>query len=170
MLDVYGRDQILGFLKALDKELDEPFELILIGGTAATLAYKVTRATRDIDAINDVKGLQKAYEATKQKTGVDIPLEQVSVFDAPYDYEDRLVILEDSSLTNLVIKIPEIHDLILMKTIRGYEHDFEAIQEMIEKNEVSKSTLEERIRNELGQAIGNKKRIGLNFSALLELF
>ena len=46
---VFDPDQILKFLKALDGYLSEKHEVILIGGSAASLAYRVSKATKDVD-------------------------------------------------------------------------------------------------------------------------
>lgn len=33
-------------------------------------------------------------------------------------------------LARLVVRVPEKHDLVLMKTVRGYEHDLQAAEEI----------------------------------------
>lgn len=70
-------------------------------------------------------------------------------------------------LKKLIVKIPEIHDFILMKTIRGYEHDLDVIQEISKKNKVSKEVLIKRFETEMDHVIGNKKMLTLNFAATL---
>lgn len=170
MFETFGRDKIVIFFKALDGELDKGFELILIGGTAAALAYRVTRATQDIGVINTLEGVKRAYNKAQKKTGIEIPIEQVAVYDAPYEYEDRLKKYKKIRLKKLILKVPEIHDLILMKTVRGYEHDFDVIEEIIKKNKVSKKILEDRIKNEMTHVIGDENKLKLNFEVLLELF
>jgi hypothetical protein len=82
--------------------------------------------------------LDSAYKKAKEDTGLQIPLSQAGVADAPYNFEDRLIEYKRLKLKQLIIKIPEIHDFILMKTIRGYVHDFDVIEEISKKNKVKK--------------------------------
>jgi len=51
-------------------------------------------------------------------------MDLVGVHNASYENEDRLKELNRIKLKNLRLLVPEIHDLILMKTIRGYAHDW----------------------------------------------
>lgn len=51
------------------------------------------------------------------------------VADAPHDFESRLE-RTLPELRRLVALVPERHDLVLMKTLRCYEHDLEAIVEL----------------------------------------
>jgi CRISPR/Cas system CMR-associated protein Cmr5 small subunit len=90
MFEVYSRGDIVRFLKAIDKEMKNEYQLILIGGTAATLAYKVTRATHDIDVLNDLSSLKNAIAEAQNSTGIHILVEQVTVHDGPYNMEERL--------------------------------------------------------------------------------
>ncbi|MCI0411851.1 DUF6036 family nucleotidyltransferase [bacterium] len=163
----YASKDIKTLLKAIDANLDRKFEIILIGGAAALLAYKATRLTQDIDAFNNISALKSAYEKAKQDTGLEIPLSQAGVADAPYNFEDRLIQYSKMKLKRLIIKIPEIHDFILMKTIRGYEHDLDVIEEISKRNKVSKEVLIERFETEMDHVIGNKKMLALNFAATL---
>ena len=163
----YTDEDFKKLLKAIDSHLTKKAELILIGGAAALLAYKATRLTQDIDSFNNIKALEKAYEEAKKETGLDIPMSQAGVAEAPYNFEDRLVSY-DLKLKNLIVKVPEIHDFILMKTVRGYEHDLEVIEQISKKNEIDKSILIERFEKEMNEAVGNKRALQLNFAAVLE--
>jgi len=164
----YGPEDFKKLLKAIDAHLDRKVDIILIGGTAALLAYKATRLTQDIDSFTKITAvLQKAYELAKKETGLDIPLSQAGVADAPYHFEDRLLPYRKIAFKHLNVLIPEIHDFILMKTIRGYEHDLEVIEEISKKNKVNKDILIRRFEDEMDHVIGNKNRLKLNFAAVL---
>ena len=139
----------------------------MIGGAAALLAFKATRLTSDIDAFNNITSLKDAYEKAKIDTGLEISLSQAGVADAPYNFEDRLMVYKELRLKLLVVKIPEIHDFILMKMIRGYEHDLEVIEEVTRKNKVDQAILIERYETEMSHVIGNKRTLDLNFAAVL---
>ncbi len=155
------------FLKSVDKHLTKDFELIIIGGAAASLAYKVKMVTQDIDTIHSIKGLESAYEKAKKETKLDILLSETGVWDAPSDFEARLIEV-DGSYKRLTVKVPEIHDLILMKIIRGYEHDLEAIEEMAKKNKVSQDILVERFMEEMGAVVGDRRNLELNFLGMID--
>jgi hypothetical protein len=84
------KDELERFLMAIDQALGQPVEVIVIGGTAAALHYGVTRATHDIDTWTTVKGdLAAAAERARLATGLDIPVTQSGVADAPHDFESR---------------------------------------------------------------------------------
>lgn len=163
----YTRREFNILLKAMDANLERKVEIIVIGGAAALLQYKSTRLTSDIDSFNNINSLQAAYKKAKKETGLDIPLSQAGVADGPYNFEDRLKTYKGISMKKLIVKIPEIHDLILMKTVRGYEHDLEVIQEICRKNRVNRKVLVERYETEMGHVIGNKSTLDLNFAAVL---
>lgn len=156
------------FLLAIDGLLTKKVEVIIIGGTAAALAYKVSMATQDIDTWNSIKGLESAYKKAKEQTQLDIPMGRVSVGDAPYNFEDRLVQFKPKKFKKLKILMPDVVDLILMKTLRGYEHDLKAIASMVQKNKVKPKVLIDRYLTELSAAIGDKRKRDLNFIAVIE--
>jgi len=164
----FTKKDIERLLIALDKYLEEPAEMILIGGTAALLAYQTSGRTQDIDTFNKTNHLKKAHKKAIAETGINIPLSRSSVADGPYDFESRLIIYKDLQLKSLIIKIPDVVDLILMKIIRGVEHDLETIRELIQKNHVSSKILIERFKNEMGHVIGDPKKLRLNLLAMLE--
>jgi hypothetical protein len=163
----YTDKDIQTLLKAIDANLNRKCEIILIGGAAALLAYKATRLTLDIDSFNRIAPLENAYEKAKQDTGLNIPLSQAGVADAPYNFEDRLVEYKRLKLKKLIIKIPEVHDFILIKTVRGYQHDLDVIEEISKKNKVKKEVLIERFETEMDHAIGNNRMLRQNFAVTL---
>lgn len=152
-------------LRAIDKHLDEPAKLIVIGGAAASLAYQVKRGTTDIDTMNDPRAAMKAYHAAVKDTGIDPPLGAAGVADAPYEYESRLRRLRVPKLARLEVLVPEKHDLVLMKIVRGNEGDFETAKEIATTSGLRLSTLEKRFVEEMGHVIGDPRRIRLNFLA-----
>jgi len=143
-LKKYTAEQIKIFLKAMDNLATTRCEIILIGGSAAALAYNVIETTQDIDSWNNVDQIKEAYEKAKVSTGFNIPFGKVSVGDGPYNFEDRLIDFEPAVFKNLQVRVPEVMDLILMKTVRGYEHDLNAIEQMIKTQKVSLEKLTEK--------------------------
>ncbi len=101
------------------------------------------------------------------ETGLEIPLSQAGVADAPYSFEDRLIPYDQASFSCLHVLIPEIHDFILMKTVRAYEHDLDVIEEILQKNKVKKDILIERFDKEMNHVVGDKTKLKQNFAAVL---
>ncbi len=52
---MFQRTEIERFLRAVDKALTKRLELIVIGGSAATLHCGAARATQDIDTLTSVR-------------------------------------------------------------------------------------------------------------------
>ena len=139
----------------------------MIGGTAAALHYGVTRATHDIDTWTIVQDdLAAAAERARVSTGLDIPVTQSGVADAPFDFESRLERVLPH-LDRLRVFVPEKHDLALMKAIRGYEHDLQAIAEIHAHSPLDPETLIRRFQDEMAP-IGDPARIRGNILAVVE--
>jgi hypothetical protein len=152
------KDELERFLGAVDQALVQPVEVIVIGGTAAALHYGVTRATHDIDTWTIVQGdLAAAAERARVATGLDIPVTHSGVADAPFDFESRLERVLPH-LDRLRVLVPEKHDLALMKAVRGYEHDLQAIAEIHAHSPLDLATLIRRFQDEM-TPIGDPARI-----------
>ena len=161
------KDELERFLEAVDQALAHPVEVIVIGGTAAALHYGVTRATHDIDTWTTVQDdLTAAAKRARVSTGLDVPMAQSGVADAPFDFESRLERVLPH-LDRLRVLVPEKHDLVLMKAIRGYEHDFQAIAEIHAHSPLDLETLVRRFQDEM-TPIGDPARIRGNVVALVE--
>lgn len=104
-----------------------------------------------------------------QSTGLRIPLGPAGVEDGPYNYVDRLKTVKTSGLKHLSVKIPEQHDLVLMKMIRGQEHDLEVIEAIHRNSPLSLDTLVTLMAQEMTHVHGRKKDILLNFFGMVEL-
>jgi len=115
----YVRAEIERFLRAVDLALKRRATVIVIGGGAAALKYRIDDPTTDIDTFNPLgANLKRAIRAAREATGLAMPFEQSGVADGPYDFEDRLL-RAMPRLVRLTVLVPERHDLALMKTVRG---------------------------------------------------
>lgn len=165
----FRASELKRFLRAVDRNLSSPFRLVIIGGSAALLGYGVNRITQDIDIWgSEFRKIGSALAAAKAETGLEIPVEYPGVEDAPYDFEDRLKVLRISGLDRLLVLIPEKHDLVLMKMIRGEEPDLEVAEEIKEKRGLDPATLITRYLLEMKHITGDLRRIDLNFLALMD--
>lgn len=164
----FGRDELTRFMKSLDKHLSGPRRVILIGGAAASLAYGITRVTTDVDTINDIGELEEALRLASSETGLDVPFQSVAIYDAPYHFEDRLVSV-DMALEKLQIVVPEKHDLVLMKVVRGQENDRDAIQQIADNVGLEETTLVDRFKSEMTHVIGRPEQLRGNFLSVIEM-
>lgn len=163
----YLKTDLERFLRAVDAALERPADVILIGGAAAALQYGATRPTRDIDTWNAIhEGLSLAASSARLSTGLEVPLQQSGVADAPSEFETRLDrVLAD--LQQLLVFVPERHDLVLMKAVRAYEHDLEVIDEIHARFPLDLEILVARWETEMSP-VGDPLRVRGNFLAVVE--
>jgi hypothetical protein len=164
----YNRVELVTFLKGLDSELTAPVTLLIIGGAAATLRYGATATTKDIDTWNSIPpAVHEAAARARAATGLAIPIEQASVADAPYHYEDRTR-RTPLKLQRLHLLVPERHDLALMKVIRGDRHDEDVIAEIHAKTPLALAVLIDRFENEMGHVIKDERILRQQFRQLID--
>jgi hypothetical protein len=166
----FDRAELRAFLKAVDANLDRSAKMLIIGGAAASLRYGATRKTQDIDTWGGfVRAVENAVEKAREATGLDVPVAPAGVAEAPYHFEDRLVSL--SGFRHLIVRVPDRYDLALMKATRGYQHDFDVIQEMHKRRPFQFAKLRNRFDTEMTHVtakVGGQKELRDNFVALVE--
>lgn len=156
---VFLREELVRFLEEVDAALIESLGAVVIGGAAAVIHYGVEDGTRDIDTWTTVQDeLARAVAVASQRTGFSLPFAKSGVADGPYDFESRLQ-RALPHLQHLTVMVPERHDLVLMKIIRGYEHDLEAIEAIHRRAPLDLKVLLERYRTEMGSVIGDPQRL-----------
>ena len=149
----FSKDELLKFLQAVDDSLSEPVELTIIGGAAAALHYGATQVTNDIDTWERLTSVVlKAVREAAEKTGLKIPVNQVGIAESPYFYQDRLIRLK-LRFRKLVVRVPERHDLALMKMARGTQHDLAVLEQMHAVQAFDLETLVSRFEEEMGETI-----------------
>ena len=160
--------ELRAFLTAIDAHLSKHARMIIIGGSAVAVAYGVDTGTIDVDTWEtDLRPIARAITAARHDTGLDIPVSDASVGDVPWKYEERIVrILPE--LSRLAVFALEKHDLTLSKTVRGYENDLVAIEGLHQRHGLDLDTLVARWADEMDHAIGDRKRLDLNFQLMIE--
>ena len=154
----YVRAEIERFLRAVDRALKRPATVIIIGGGAAALKYRIDDPTTDIDTFNALGAdLRRAIDAARKATGLAMPFEQSGVADGPYDFEDRLL-RAMPRLARLTVLVPERHDLALMKAVRGDQADFAKLQAIHERKPFDLSVLVRRYEEEMGLVVIDPRR------------
>jgi hypothetical protein len=164
----YTPAELRRFLAAVDRALARPAEVVIIGGAAAAIEYGVASGTRDIDTWTRVHAeLAAAAARAREATGLAIPFAQSGVADGPFDFESRLERVLPR-LKRLRASVPERHDLVLMKVLRGDEHDLQAIEAIHRQAPLALSVLVARYREEMGSAIIEPRRLRSQFLVAIE--
>jgi len=165
---LYLRADLELFLRSVDAELPKRIEVVIIGGAAAAVQYGFDKGTRDIDTWTGVnRDLAAAVERARVATGLAIPFQQSGVADGPRELESRLR-RALPRLRRLMAKVPERHDLVLMKTVRGYEHDLEAIEAIHRRSPLDLDVLVKRYVEEMGAVVIAPSRLKGNFLTMIE--
>jgi hypothetical protein len=156
---VYTPDELRRFLKAVDGALHGREEVVVIGGAAAALEYGVATGTRDIDTWTRLQNeLLVAIDRARQETGLAVPFAKSGVADGPEDFESRLE-RALPHLKRLAVMVPEKHDLVLMKVLRGDEHDLQAIEAIHQRSPLDLGVLLDRYQGEMGATIIDPRRL-----------
>lgn len=145
----FTREELELYLKTLDRNVQGPASITLIGGAAAIIHYGVNMQTKDIDLFGVVSAdVRQAILATTAQSNLDIEVEVVGVAVPPENFEDRLEVIRIEGLRNLTIKVPERHDLALLKMARSNERDLNALRRMHSQLPFSLETLVTRYIDE----------------------
>jgi hypothetical protein len=164
----YTLESLREFLRAIDRHLTTPAEMILVGGTAASLGYGYSGATMDIDTYNSIEHIKGAIEAAVAETGYGISVEQVTVGDIPYFFDERLKNHVDDKLKRLSIKILDPVDLILMKAMRYEQQDKQAIQSLVNSEVISDNIIVDRYIKEMGHITKDQDAADFNIRMLVD--
>ena len=163
---VFATQEVLLFLRAMDRHLSERACIIIVGGSAAVF-YDAESTTNDIDTYTLVDdALKAAADAAVAETGLAIPVQRSTVGDYPWNFEDRLQ-RPIPELEKLDVCVLERHDLVLSKTVRGDDHDEQQIADMHLAEPFSFDILVERFRSEMTHAMGSPARLRDQFLQLI---
>jgi hypothetical protein len=159
----FGRAQLVAFLRALDRHLRQPHQVVVIGGAAAAVAYDSGTKTTDVDLFSGLsQDIVDAAARAREETGLGIAVGAAAVADLPYHYEARLRPARGLRLEKLRLLFPDKYDLALAKAVRGYEHDLDAIAGIHRRHRLSRRTLVGRFEAEMTHAVGDRARLRLN--------
>ena len=100
-------------------------------------------------------GFSEAVELARQRTNLKIPIEYPAVAQAPWNYEDRLEEVTDIGLKKLTVRVPERHDLALMKIMRADRRDLEGIVQMHAARPFEPETLTRRFIDEMDHVVAD---------------
>src|SRR4029078_13096686 len=151
----------------MDRVIEEPTEILVIGAAAAALKYGATASTKDIDTWHAVpRAVAKAAADARGETGLPAAIEKAGVSDGPYHYEDRIQTVS-MRLKMLRILVPERHDLALMKVVRGDRHDEDMIAESHTHRARKLDVLLGRFEEDMGKVTKDERILRTQFRALV---
>ncbi len=164
----------LSFLKELDALSVSTVRMDCIGGFVVTMLYGLSRPTADIDVLEIAP--QAAAEAISRVASLGgelyrkygLYLDRVTVAQAPYEYESRLVEMFPGIFRNLHLMALDPYDLALTKLERNIERDRNDIRYLARAVPFDLSILRERYQTELRPYLGNPKREDLTLRLWIE--
>lgn len=146
------KKDILDLLEYLDKNLNSNVILVFMGGTALTLLGE-KELSNDIDVIlysaeNKEEFFDKYFEtikALKLNQGEHPPYEEfdVGLMDIK-DYFQKSEPLQGFKFKHITAHTMNILDIIISKNFRGLPKDKQDIIKLLQKRQVSKSSLQQR--------------------------
>jgi len=163
----FSSEEIVSFIRALDRALPRPFEVEIIGSTAGILLYQLSTATEDIDTITFVDEIEGLIEEAREATGLPVPMGVAGVWDGPYSYRSRRLPVELPGVHNLQIYVPEKHDWALMKIVRLKDKDREHILKVRDTVGFDPEVFLERFLGEMTHIIGRKEDLVYNFIVMM---
>jgi hypothetical protein len=153
----------------LDARLQRTIEITIIGGAAIGLVYDGAHTTTDIDLTPTSD--EAFWTAVRDVTATlehPVPIAPVSIYEAPYDWEGRREAMSVPGVTKLVIRVPEAHDLAIMKLARGATHDLQAIEDIHRSRPLKLEILVERYYDTLTQKTGSAADFRLSLLAIVD--
>ena len=160
------KNNLIDWLKEIDKNLDKKISLIAVGGTAMTL-LGLKPSTRDIDFCVE-KGLKEFKELAKKSkfivdifTGGYIFSEQL-----PEDYIDKSIKME-LNLNKVELRTLSLIDIVLTKAARYNARDEEDIATLAKTKKINKKELEKRFKEIIGTYAGRSEDYEYHFDLIL---
>ena len=120
------REEILKRLKNIDEEIfysfgtKYEFRFVIVGGSALILNFESSRGTPDIDVLDlnsKVIDIAEKYDMNCRVNAY--------IFNFPYNYEDRLVYINDKDFKVCKFATPSLEDLIVSKLAASRPKDVE---------------------------------------------
>ena len=165
MADRFTSLDLLTFLAAVNHELTQSCSVMLIGESAVG-AIDPAHATTDVDLLSPgSRDFDAAVERLAARGVAVLPVQIVTVADAPEGFLERALRFPLQGTSKLVVLMPERHDLAIMKLARGYEHDLQALEDIHRLKPFELNILVERYRET--EVIGPRRRFALAFLDLV---
>lgn len=162
------------FLKELDALVTTTVRLDCIGGFVVTMLYGLGRPTADVDVL-EIAPLsaahifgQVAMQGGELHKKYGVYLDRVTVVQAPYEYESRLVEMFPGVFQHLRLMALDPYDLALTKLERNIERDRSDVRHLARTVPFDLSVLRERYLTEQRPYLGVPKREDLTLQLWIE--
>jgi hypothetical protein len=173
-----GHDQVpepwFSFLKELDALVTTTVRLDCIGGFVVTVLYGSGRPTADVDVL-EIAPLsaalifdQVAMQGGELHRKYGIYLDQVTVAQAPYEYQNRLIEMFPGAFQHLRLMALDPYDLALTKLERNIERDRSDVRHLARTVPFDLAVLRERYLSEHRPYLGNPKREDLTLQLWID--
>lgn len=166
-------EDLMSYLRQLDKLLKRKVTLVAVGGTAMTL-YGLKEATKDVDFCTQTKedwaAVNSAAKKAKSRFRLDLFREgHIYILQLPEDYAPKSRPLKEQ-FKNLEVKLLSPIDIILTKTSRLNERDVEDIRALVTNKRVDKKKLIERYKLVKGTYAGSEAAFQERFEQVIKEF
>lgn len=150
---------MLEAFKALDKHLSKPTQLLVGGGAAMALAYKLPLATADVDALvfrSEITQAELTPFIHKVSDELKLPKDWLNshfntfLFALPSDYSDRLKLIYDGS--HLKAFALGLEDMVILKCMAGRDKDMPHAKALIKKG-VDRGIVEKHLQSLMDRSI-----------------
>ena len=162
------------FLKELDEFATTAIRLDCIGGFVVTMFYGLSRTTGDLDVLEMApRSAADAFAKVAMEGGqlhqkYKVYLDQVSVAQAPYEYESRLLEMFPGVFRHLRLMALDPYDLALTKLERNIERDRSDVRYLARTVPFDLNILRERYTTELRPYLANPIREDLTLQLWID--
>jgi hypothetical protein len=162
------------FLREVDGRLGQRTEIHCLGGFVLHVMFNLPRPTADVDFVGTSPASASAELERIAGRGTELArahglyLQFVAVCDFPDDYEDRLVDLAPSTLSNLRLRALAPEDLVLSKLTRNSPKDIFDVQFLAMEGFLNLDVLHARYRDHLRPYLANTDRHDLTLQLWTE--
>lgn len=166
-----SREDLLRFLKGLDKRIKTRITMVAVGGTAMVL-MGLKESTKDVDFCVDNKKHHDLIRRLRIKSDFKVDLfygGYIFCLQLPSDYTIRARALK-TGLKMLNIKILSPIDVVITKSSRLNQRDIEDIKEVVSKKKISRERLILRFNEVKKSWPSNDKMLEENFRFVLREF
>jgi hypothetical protein len=166
----FEKENLMEFLKHVDKELEKEIKIIAVGGTAMTL-LDLKPSTIDIDfdlESDDAEELERVLKTIPHGFRIDI-FKDGMIFSQqlPNDYSEKSILIR-TDFRNIRLFALHPVDIVVTKIGRLNKRDEEDISACIKKFRLTKQEIEKRA--EQVEYIGRKENYEINLTYVLKNF
>jgi hypothetical protein len=164
------KQDLLDWLKQIDKNLKKKMTIIAVGGTAMTL-LNLKESTKDVDFCVETNNYNKFKELSKSNIFIVDIFQEGYIFtlQLPEDYKKKSS-KHKQKFKYLDLRVLMLEDIIITKTARLNTRDIEDIKILSETGKINLNRLKERFKEVYTTFAGNEKDFKYHFNLVLKMF